>query len=80
MATRKPAPAPSPVPEPEHNNDTLAKAIVKISDGMDRLLASGLNRRAVMILLKYETGLSLRNVETVCDSLASLAEKYTNPK
>lgn len=50
----------------------------KISESMKRLTGSGLTKRAVMILLKHDTGLSMRQIEAVIDGLDDLARKYTH--
>lgn len=72
MAAKK-----TPVPEAEPDKDTLAHAIVQISEAMQKLTASGLNKRAVTILLKHETGLSLQVIANVLNALSDLADKYT---
>ena len=57
--------------------DMLAKTIVDISASMTRLLASGLNRRAIVILIHDESKISKRTIEYLLDSLEQLAEDYT---
>jgi hypothetical protein len=57
--------------------DQLADAIKKISDGMTRLTASGLNRRAIIVLLQDHTSLSRVSIRKVLDGLAELKERYT---
>lgn len=74
MATKKD----KPEAEPEDPQLTLAADIRKISESMKRLTNSGLTKRAVMILLKHDTGLSLRQIEAVIDGLDDLARKYTH--
>lgn len=61
-----------PIPD-----DVLAKAIVKISDGMQRLVSSGLNRDAVVVLLHHETKLPFRDINRILTELSTLARKYT---
>lgn len=56
----------------------LAEVIHEISSAVERLLASGLNRDAVVILLSYSTGLGQRKICTVLDALEDLANKYTH--
>ena len=56
--------------------DDLPEAIRKVSRGMDRLLAQGLNRRAVIVLLCHHSKLGHGNVVKVLDSLADLERAY----
>jgi hypothetical protein len=55
----------------------LAEAVRRLSEGMQRLLKSGLTRRAVVILLKHETGVPMGQIEAVLDGLGDLARQYT---
>lgn len=57
--------------------DVLATSIVKIADAAKRLTASGLNRRAVVVLVSHSSGLSARDVNAVLDSLETLTAQYT---
>lgn len=59
-------------PEPE----PLADVIRKLSEGIDRLLKSGLNRNAVVVLLRDATGVGKRDIMEVLDALASLSKRY----
>lgn len=56
--------------------ETLAENIAKISSAMEKLLKTGLKRKAVVVLVKHDTHLSLRDINTVIDSLQDLALKY----
>jgi len=62
------------VSEPEFD---LAEHIRRVSDGVRRLLASGLKKNAVIVLLAHDTGVGMRNIEKVIDGIAELAKKYT---
>lgn len=42
----------------------------------EKLLKTGLKRKAVVVLVKHDTHLSLRDINTVIDSLQDLALKY----
>lgn len=66
-----------PVKAAEPEVDSLPEAIRKISAGLARLNSTGLNRKAVIVLLRHETGLGIGVIETVFDGLAELARKYT---
>lgn len=68
--TQKPV---APEPDPK----VLANAIVEISSSFKRLLASGLNRNAIVVLLQSDTGLSKKQINYVLDSLLQLATRYT---
>ncbi len=56
--------------------DILADAIIGISAAMERLLASGVNQRAVTILIHHDTKINIRDINRVFDSLSSLREAY----
>ena len=59
---------------PEEEN--LASTISKISDGFDALLKSGLNEKAVIILLQDATRVRRRDIKAVLDALPRLKEMY----
>mgnify|MGYP000019248453 CR=1 FL=1 len=72
MPTEPPTPPPPP--------PDLADVIRQVSEGFKRLKASGLNRRAVVVLLADSTGLGKKAVEKVLDGLDTLAKDYTTNK
>ena len=55
----------------------LAETIRKTSDGLEKLLASGLNRDAIIVLLHDQTGIGKRDVKRLLDALTVMADKYT---
>lgn len=55
----------------------LATAIVKISEAADALKKSGLNQRAVVVLLADKTKIAKGTIEDVLDGLADLRSDYT---
>jgi len=57
--------------------EVLARAIVNISNSFTRLLKSGMNKRAVTILIAYDTKLGIGQIENVLGSLERLAQNYT---
>lgn len=73
MDTKLPRPAP---PETEPVN--LADLIEKVSDGFRSLLASGLNRDAIVVLLHDETGVPRKQINAVLDGLGALKRNYTS--
>lgn len=56
---------------------TLAEAIVKISAGLTELTRSGLNQRAIVVLLADLTHVGKRDIECVLAGLRDLAKTYT---
>ncbi len=56
--------------------DVLASAIQDISIALTKLLKSGLNRRAVIALLKDATGFTKGDIETILDALVELERNY----
>ena len=62
----------APIPQP-----VLAQAIVDISAAAKKLAASGLNRRAIVLLVAHTSGTSQTAVKAVLDSLESLTRDYT---
>jgi siroheme synthase len=54
----------------------LAHAIVDIGKAMQRLATSGLNRKAVVLLVSHDSKVSQRDVIYVLDSLEHLAKTY----
>lgn len=63
----------------ENNPETkeiLAEAIIKISEAMDSLDKSGLNRHAISVLIQFETKLAMRDINAVLDALKRLRGWY----
>lgn len=56
----------------------LAKAIVDMSAAVERLRRSGLNDRAIIVLVSDKTKIAKGTIEDVLDGLASLSATYTN--
>jgi hypothetical protein len=54
----------------------LAKAIVEIGKGFTRLLASGLNERAVIALVADSSNVGRPDIRAVLESLKSLERNY----
>lgn len=55
----------------------LATAIVKISEAAEALKKSGLNQRAIVVLLSDKTKIAKGLIEDVLDGLADLKRDYT---
>ncbi len=56
--------------------ELIAKSIIEIADGFAKINASKLNRRALLILLKDSTNLSMGDIGKVLDAVPKLKEMY----
>lgn len=56
--------------------EIIAESIVKIGKAMDSIRLSGINRRAIIVLLADSSGVSRTQIKSVLDSLESLREDY----
>lgn len=65
-----------PTDDVTHKN--LVDAVVAISKAMKRLTKSGLNRKAIVVLLADDTRLPRRDINAVLDSIETLAEVYSD--
>lgn len=65
-----------PPAEARDEQATLADCITRISDGMTRLLASGLNEKAVLVLLHDATKVPRGHIEAVLGGLTDLKKRY----
>lgn len=65
-------------PDNEIPREVLAKEICKLSDAINKLLLSGLNVKAIVVLLRDSTGLSKRNIQAVINAIAQLRADYTH--
>lgn len=74
---KEPTPAKKADATPDISPENLADNIKAISFAMNRLLKSGLNRKAIMVLVSHETGISQRQISAVVDSLQELQRRYT---
>ena len=64
-------------PDKPVERPVLAEAIVKISEAVDKLFAGGLNRRAVVALIRDNTsGISKHTIGIVLDVLQDLRRDY----
>lgn len=62
--------------EKEISTKILAESIVQISADMKKLAQSGLNRKAIVVLLKHATGLTMIDIEKVLDGMVDLRAMY----
>ena len=64
-------------PEP---TEIIAASIIKISAGFDKLMKGGLNRRALVVLIKDHTNVPQYAIEKVLDCLPRLQELYCHKR
>jgi len=62
--------------DPPETKQVLAEAVTRISEGFAALEKSGLNRKAIIILIQAETKLPLRDIRLVLDALPRLKGWY----
>lgn len=62
--------------DPPVERTILAEAIVKISKAAEDLVRSGLNERAIIVLLADKTNLSRGSVKDLLRGLSKLREDY----
>ncbi len=62
--------------EPPESTEILAEAIVRIGDAAAKLNSSGLNRKAIILLLHDATKVGKKDIETVLDALPRLRGWY----
>lgn len=58
------------------SKEILAEAIVRISESLLKLRKSGLNDKAIIALVKDDTGISKAQIQVTLDSLAHLSKSY----
>lgn len=56
----------------------LARAIVEIGAAMRKLNESGLNRKAIVVLVQHKTHCYFKDIEAIFDALDSLKKDYCN--
>jgi len=52
--------------------ETIAEAIIGVSEGMKQLSNSGLKRRAIVALINETSGIGKKDIELVLNNLESL--------
>ena len=62
--------------EKPESKEILAEAIVRIGSAMDALTKSGLNERAIVVLIHAETKIGLGDIRTVLGALKKLRGWY----
>lgn len=61
------------------NVEIMAESIQTIANAMKKLSQTRLSRRALVILLKDQTGLGIREIDLILDSLTELEETWLTP-
>ena len=56
--------------------EILASAIVSIGKAADKLLTSGLNTKAIVVLLHHETKISQKDIRTILSGLKLMESWY----
>ena len=64
------------VDEEPVSTEVLATAIARIADGFAKLTSSGLNRRALLVLVSASSGVNRRTVEVVLTAIEGLKAEY----
>jgi hypothetical protein len=62
--------------EKPESKEILAEAIIRIGSAMDALAKSGLNERAIIILIQAETKLAARDIREVLGAMRKLKGWY----
>ena len=62
--------------DPPETKELLAASIVKVSEGFQALLASGLNREAIEVLLHEKKRVGKRDIRLILDGLRKLRGWY----
>jgi hypothetical protein len=62
--------------DPPETKEILAEAITRIGAGFSSLVASGLNKKAIVVLIQAETKLPQRDIIAVLDALPRLRGWY----
>lgn len=62
--------------DPPETTEILAEAIVRLGDSVRKLDASGLNHKAIVILLQDATKLPRRDIESILTAIPRLKSWY----
>lgn len=66
------------LPQPTVTKEMLSTAICKLSDSANELLASGINEKAILVLLADSSKMSKKSIKKVLDAMAQLRADYTH--
>lgn len=62
--------------DPPETTEVLAEAIVRVGEALAKLKESGLNEKAIIVLVHDHTRIAKRDIKTVLNSLATLRGYY----
>jgi hypothetical protein len=62
--------------DPPESKEILAEAITRLGDSVAKLNASGLNKKAILILLQDATKLPRKDIQAVLDAIPRLRGWY----
>ena len=62
--------------DPPESKEVLADAIVKIGEAANQLRKSGLNEKAIVVLLSHKTKISMSDIRAVLNGLRQLRAWY----
>ena len=62
--------------DPPESQEILAEAIVRIGSGLKALRASGLNEKAIIVLVHDQTKIAKKTIKAVFDALRRLEGWY----
>lgn len=62
--------------EPPESTEILAEAIVNIGNATKKMMSSGMNKKAIIVLIHDKTKLPKSTITTVLDSLPQLERWY----
>jgi len=60
-------------PEPE---ELIASSIIQLAEGVEKLNKSRLNQRAILVLLKDMTGISMNQIDRILKAVGQLKTHY----
>jgi hypothetical protein len=56
--------------------EIIAQSIKKIADAVDKMSASGLSQRAILVLLRDASGENMRSIQNILKGMRQLRELY----
>ncbi len=60
--------------------EVVAASIVKLADGFQAMIDSGLTQRAIILLLHDATGVNKKEIVKILEAAPKLAERYVRPQ
>lgn len=66
--------------EPEVAAEIIAQSIVNIAEAVRKLLAAGLKKRAILVLLRDSSGVGMSEIDRVLTAAAELDKTYVTKR